>query len=86
MRPLLTAHQVAQLLALPGPRSFSARRRRLEAEGFPPPVPGLGLRWDPVAIDAWRQRVAGMAPIGADQVAGAEAELIARARAVAMQA
>ena len=24
--------------------------------GFPPPVEGLGYRWDPVAVDAWLDR------------------------------
>jgi hypothetical protein len=32
---------------------FYRNRVRLEARGFPVPVDGLGLRWDPAAIDAW---------------------------------
>ena len=39
-------------------------RRRLpklrEKHGFPPPVPGLGNRYDPLAITAWRNRCAGL--------------------------
>lgn len=81
MRQLLTLHQVAVLLGLPGARSLVARRRQLEEEhGFPPPVPGLGLRWDPVAIDAWLAR---HRPAEATPAATAEAILVQRARAMA---
>jgi predicted DNA-binding transcriptional regulator AlpA len=80
LRHLLTAHQVAELLALGGPRSFAQRRRRLEGLGFPPPVPGLGRRWDPAAIAAWLAAKRGAAAeAGNDNV---EQLLIGRARAI----
>lgn len=81
MRQLLTAPQVARAL---GYRHawFLRHRARLEAEhGFPGPVDGCGLRWDPAAIEDWldarRQATR--------QVAGAAAEdiLITRARRLA---
>lgn len=51
--PLLARGAVARLLGLTTPR-FLRLRGRLEAEqGFPPPVPGLALRWDPRAIEDW---------------------------------
>jgi predicted DNA-binding transcriptional regulator AlpA len=81
LRPLLTAHQVAMALALDSALSFHRRRRALEADhGFPEPVPGLGLRWDPAAIEAWLARRRGAPAGGQDE--GAEALLVARARAI----
>lgn len=74
--------QVADRLALT-PAAFRARRRRLEADhGFPPPVPGLGLRWDGLAVEAWLARNRDQAgsicqPVSVEDV------LIARARALA---
>jgi hypothetical protein len=76
--PCLRPAQVAELLGLPSARAFAARRRRLEAAGFPPPLPGLGPVWDPLAIEAWRRRQAG-APAGEADV---EQLLIARARSL----
>lgn len=82
MQRLLTAHQVAELLALDGPRAFAQRRRRLEAEhGFPPPVPGVGQRWDPLAIEAWRRRIRGEATSANND--NVEDLLIVRARGIA---
>jgi predicted DNA-binding transcriptional regulator AlpA len=52
IRPLLTAGEVAALLGLTR-AAWYRRRRVLEAAGFPPPVPALGNRWDPAAIDRW---------------------------------
>jgi len=72
--------QVAERLAM-SPAAFAARRRRLEEDhGFPPPVPGLGRRWDPQAIEAWlarqdRQESASIA-------GSPEAILLARAEAM----
>lgn len=53
MRPLLDAPALAHLLGISTTR-FLRRRPQLEMEhGFPPPVRGLALRWDPLAIEAW---------------------------------
>ena len=81
MRSLLTAAQVADRLQITV-RAFWARRRSLEAEhGFPAPVPGIGQRWDPAAIQAWQDRTGGLDrhDRGDD---GAELRLIARAREI----
>lgn len=78
-RVLLTSAQVALRLS----RSlgwFRSNRDRLEARGFPRPIDGCGMRWDPVAIDAWLDRQRGQA---ADPAAAAEEELIRRAQAMA---
>jgi hypothetical protein len=87
MQRLLTAHQVAEILALDGPRAFAQRRRRLEEEhGFPPPVPGVGQRWDPLAIEAWRRRIRGEAAPALHDGPGndnVEDLLIVRARTMA---
>jgi hypothetical protein len=80
MPALLTATQVAEILAITR-RAFLARRRGLEQRhNFPAAVAGLPDRWDPAAIDAWlaAQRQATMP----DQPS-AEATLIARARTIA---
>lgn len=56
--PLLTR---AQLLVVINRKTdwFSRHRKRLEAQGFPKPVPGLGNRWDPVALEQWRASARG---------------------------
>lgn len=78
---LWQAAQVAERLAMT-PGAFCQRRRRLEAEhGFPAPVPGLGRRWNPAAIEAWLAVQAGGMP-AQDQVSP-EDILISRARAMA---
>jgi hypothetical protein len=77
---LWQAAQVADRLAMT-PAAFNARRRRLEADhGFPPPVPGLGRRWNPAAIEAWLAAQAGGQPD--QQAPSAEDVLISRARAM----
>ncbi len=40
-------------------RTFRCRRPRLLALGFPPPLPGLRARYDPLAIAAWLARLRG---------------------------
>jgi len=56
-RTLLTHDQVAVLLRGGSAKAardwFWRHRAGLEALGFPPPVPGIARRWDPVAIHAW---------------------------------
>jgi hypothetical protein len=87
MQRLLTAHQVAEILALDSARAFAQRRRRLEEEhGFPRPVPGVGRRWDPLAIEAWRRRIRGEAAPARQEGPGndnVEDLLIGRARSLA---
>lgn len=52
-RTLLAIAQVALRLNVSA-ENFNRRRRELiERHGFPPPLPGLALRWDPLAIDLW---------------------------------
>lgn len=86
MRTALTAYQVAAALQISA-RSFAARRKRLEEEhGFPRPLPGLGLpRWDPAALEDWQNARRSPSAVQAAEgdIAGAEARLIARARALA---
>lgn len=77
-RDLLTSAQVARRFA----RSlawFRRARPQLEAKGFPLPVDGCGLRWDPVAIDDWLDAQRPRRPASED----GEAELIRRAQAMA---
>jgi predicted DNA-binding transcriptional regulator AlpA len=51
--PLLArAPEVAALLDM-SLASFRSAKRNLLARGFPPPVPGLGKRWDVEAIRDW---------------------------------
>lgn len=39
------------------PAWFRRHRAELERQhGFPKPLPGLGLRWDPKAIELWKDR------------------------------
>jgi predicted DNA-binding transcriptional regulator AlpA len=61
VRPLLTTRDVAALLGI-SVAYWYRRRRELEARGFPPPIPALGNRWDPVAIDRWLAAQRGEAP------------------------
>lgn len=61
IRPLLTAREVAQLLGMTR-AAWYRRRPALEAAGFPPPVPALGNRWDPAAIERWLAAQRGEAP------------------------
>jgi len=70
MARALTAAQVAIEL---GHRHawFLRHRRRLEEEqGFPPPLPGCGLRWCGRAIDAWKLASAAprLAVVGQERV------------------
>ena len=82
MRPaLIRTKDVAAMLGLRLP-SFYRRRAALEAAGFPGPVTACGLRWDPVAIDAWLAGLRAPAPApdphavpAADDVAAWQTEL-----------
>lgn len=81
MRQLLTAPMVAAALGYKH-GWFSRNRAMLQTRhGFPPPIDGCGMRWDPAAIEDWldaRRRQAAPAP-----EAAAETLLIQRARAMA---
>jgi hypothetical protein len=79
-RQLLTSAEVALRLRRSLPW-FQRNRASLEARGFPAPVDGLGMRWDPVAIDRWLDALLPAAPMA--EQAKAEATLIERARAMA---
>lgn len=81
MRQLLTSAQVALVLGRSLPW-WHRNRADLEAKhGFPGPVDGCGMRWDPRAIEAWLDARL-PAPPAAPEVA-AEAEMIRRAKAMA---
>jgi hypothetical protein len=80
MRQALTAAEVALHLRRSLPW-FHRHRPALEARGFPPPMDGCGLRWDPRAIERWQDSLLPPAPATAD--AKAEATLIERARQMA---
>jgi predicted DNA-binding transcriptional regulator AlpA len=77
MRLLLRTPEVAALLAM-SVESFYRRRAALDAAGFPKPVPGMGVRYDPLAIQEWlaaqRTRPGATTP-PLDDVAGWQAEL-----------
>jgi hypothetical protein len=60
---------------------FYRQRPRLEAAGFPAPMPGCGLRWDPAAVAAWQD--AQLAP-HATQDPARQAEQLLIQRALAM--
>jgi hypothetical protein len=79
-RRVACADEIAAMLGCK-PRAFHARRARLVAAGFPPPLPGLGWRWDIQAVEAWISAQSG-AP-GAADPGGIEARLIERAAAMA---
>ena len=53
--------QAADALGLTVP-GFCRRRARLEAAGFPRPLPGLRRRYDPLAIQGWLARLRGDDP------------------------
>lgn len=79
-RRLLTAAEVAIRL---GRTVGWFRRNRPELEerhGFPRPVDGCGMRWDPLALDRWLDaRLPGAAAAPATTLQAAEARLLARA-------
>ncbi len=80
MRDYLTAADVARGFR----RSlswFNNNRKSLEARGFPAPIDGCGLRWDPIAIARWQD--AQLPPREANPDAAAEALLIERAQRMA---
>lgn len=56
-RALLSLDQVAKLLRgdEPGARAWFYKHWQMlvATRGFPPPVEGLGKRWDPVAVHWW---------------------------------
>lgn len=90
---VLTSAQVAERLNLTT-AAFHKRHRILrEQHGFPPPVPGLGYRYDPEAITAWlaRQRqaadpVPAPAPAAANDAAPVDWSEVLAKRAAALAA
>lgn len=75
---LLTATQVSRVLGHRSPTWFPRHRTRLEAEGFPLPVKGVGPRWDPLAIEAWLAQQRPAAHSTAPATGDWEARLMAR--------
>lgn len=72
---LLTPAEAAARLGVPL-RQFQRKVAGLRRDhGFPLPLPGMGGRYDPLAIDAWRRRQAGLDAPAA--TAGDDAELAA---------
>ncbi len=61
-RALLTQRQVAEWLGHSLDWFRRNRVRLVQEQAFPPPVPGLGQRWDPQAITAWLAHWRGVAP------------------------
>lgn len=58
MPSFITSAQVAQLLDLPSPESFLARRDQLEALGFPLPCPWSArpMKWRSDLVLSWIDR------------------------------
>lgn len=85
-RRLLPTIEVCRKLAV-SRDWFSRHRKALEAEGFPPPVPHFGLRWDSAAIDRWLDQqgraAAPVLSIVPEDDAALHARLAARAAALA---
>jgi predicted DNA-binding transcriptional regulator AlpA len=54
-RLFISAAEVAAMMEFTGPAGFLTRRARLEAIGFPPPVPFVTrpLKWRRAAVQAW---------------------------------
>lgn len=86
---LLPLAAVALKLGVSRERFYKRWKAMVAEHGFPPPVPGCGKRWDPVAIRRWldaqmpahlRPPVAAAAEAEAADLA---AELRERARALA---
>jgi predicted DNA-binding transcriptional regulator AlpA len=50
---VLTIPQVAATLGLTTAAFYKRHHKLREQHGVPPPLPGLGHRWDPAAIAAW---------------------------------
>lgn len=74
-RPPLNIAQVGRELGHSA-EWFSRHRAKLEAEqGFPPPMPGCGKRWDSAAVARWKDHV--MPQHLRDQPAGDDGELAA---------
>lgn len=49
----LTPAGVADRLQIPEARFRRKWRRMMRLDGFPAPLPGVGLRWSAVLVDAW---------------------------------
>ncbi|MGX9963129.1 helix-turn-helix transcriptional regulator [Roseomonas sp. F4] len=82
-RRLLTAAEVALRLRRTVSWFYRQRAELEDRHGFPRPIDGCGMRWDPRAIDRWLDsRIQGGALSGQQKaLAEAEARLMARADA-----
>lgn len=92
---LITLAEVADRLGIKLGRLHRVIRTLRERHGFPQPLPCMGGRYDPLAIDAWRARMRGVSifspspavakidtvadPDGADPYAADRALLLERA-------
>lgn len=54
MRDLLTYPEVAAALKVTREWFYRNHRRLVRQHGFPAPMPGMGNRWDPRAIELWQ--------------------------------
>ncbi len=52
-KPTYSLDELAAVLGRTPGYLRSGGRKRLEARGFPPPLPGLGLLWSRAAVDGW---------------------------------
>jgi predicted DNA-binding transcriptional regulator AlpA len=85
-RTLLDLRDLAKRIKRSLDWTYRALPGLIADHGFPAPLPGLGKRWDPVAVDAWldAQLAPELSPARPQAAAAApdwEAELIRRARA-----
>ena len=67
---LIDARQVAERLGRGVSWFYCTRQTLIDKHGFPDPVPGIGLRWDPVAIDRWLAAQCGEAPPALAKLSG----------------
>ena len=59
---LMRPKEIAKALGVPLPTFYASVVRLRRDEGFPEPLPGMGGRYDPMAIEAWRRQRAKLTP------------------------